>query len=144
MVLAFSMLALFIGPLLDAPFSHLRKQIQQISSIQLSLEAQKCLFSIQEKMLKDEIPWKKLEQAEKSPVFLEKKTITPFHLSHSNTPLYEAEVYLSKAHLEKKEDLSSYGWVRATVIFSPISSHTKEKKQKFSSVFFVSRSHKNS
>jgi hypothetical protein len=138
LVLAFSLLALFVGPLLQAPFSHVRKQIQSIATLRLSLQAQTLLTEVEEKICKNEISWKKIEQSQKSPVLLDSKKIDPLTLTYSNTPTYEAKIWLSKAHLEKKEDQSSYGWVKATIVFSSLVK-PQEKPSRFSSTFFITK-----
>lgn len=139
LILALSLLALFIGPLVQAPFSHIRKQLKGITAIQFSLAAETILASVEEKLLKNLIPWKKIEEAQTSAIHIE--TVSwPTDVRDnpsSKSPSYEARIYLSKAHIEQKDLTTDYGWVTATVIFVPSNRSSQEKETRFSSTFFL-------
>lgn len=131
-LLALAILSLTLGPLIQAPLSHLKRQIQETVSLCLACEARQILYTTQEKLYHNAIPWKQIELAEKSPVFIGSQEVTFPGLPISPC---QAEVFLSKAHIEKKDDTTDYGWVEVLVSFTPI----QGKREKYALTFFISK-----
>ncbi len=135
LLIAISLLSLFLAPLLSSPFSYLRKQKKEIISIYLRLEAEKQLAFLEEKLRTQSISWKQILESQTKEVSLE---VLPFKLS---TVSYEAELVLSHGSFQtKKEDV--FASVKGTVrIYRK--SLKREKQYQSTAHFFVLKTKKN-
>ncbi|MBS0627880.1 MAG: hypothetical protein JSS09_06675 [Verrucomicrobia bacterium] len=135
LLIAISILALFWGPMLRAPFSYLVKQKEEITSLYLRLEGEKSLIELEENLRTGQIPWSKIIQSQKERVLI--KNSSNLFFPDKNFPKVESSIFLSKSSLKKMETGTWIGKVQATVEFSDFSN--KKVLHTVKSVFFVSK-----
>jgi len=130
------LLTLFLTPMLQGPYTYLKKQKKEVLSLRLGLEADKMLIAVEEDLRKGLLAWETLVASQKEKILLEnfslKKTF------ESGLPTVSSRVFLSKGKLKKLQNGTWIGTVIATVEFAT-TSHPKEAVYTLSSVFFVAR-----
>ena len=111
--------------MLSAPFSYVRKQNSQISSLYLEMEVEKLLALFEEKLRTGEIPWVSILEGEKKTIPIE---TLPFQIEGQK---YEAKFFLKTSPLTTQEK-TSYGIVKTYVqIFKKKKSLYKTHKALF-------------
>jgi len=108
LLLAFSLLSLFLTPLLNTPFSYLKKQRQEILSLRWQQEGEKGLINIEEQLRTGEIPWDSIVKAQKQPVPLSTYSF------QKEFKEYEVRLLLARSYLHTEED-SQFGTVHTQV-----------------------------
>lgn len=125
LLIAVTLLSLFLVPVLSSPFSHLKRQKQEILSLSLYNEGERILFLVEEKLRQGEIPWKEISSSQKEKVFLDIES------SSSIKP----SIYLYKTTLNEGDDGSILGLTTAKVEFL----EKGKPLLKASSTFFICR-----
>lgn len=136
LLIAIAILSLFIGPMLRAPFSYLKRQKEEIISLCLGSEGEKLLIGLEEELRTGQIPWSKIVQSQKERVFI--KSSTDFFFPDKTFPKVESTLFLSKATLKKLESGTWIGTVQAYLEFTSLNNKNKIL-QKTTTVFFVSK-----
>lgn len=136
LLIAISLLSLFLAPMLRAPFSYLKRQKEEIISLFLRLEGEKLFIEVEEELRTGQIPWSKIVESQKERIPI--KSSTHFFFPDETFPKVESAMFLSKATFEKLESGTWIGTVRVMLEFS---STSKQKKilHKMNSIFFVSK-----
>lgn len=135
LLIAITLLSLFLAPMLQAPFSYMKKQKEEIISLFLRLQGEKLLIKVEEDLRTGQISWDTLikSQREKIAVPYEGKVSFP----DKTFPKIEAKIYLSKSYLKKLETGTWIGTVQATLEF--FQKKTKRPIYKTNATFFVSK-----
>ena len=125
LLIAMSLLSVFLVPVLSSPFSHLKRQRQEILSLSLHNEGEKLLFLVEEKLRQGEVSWKMITESQKEKVFLDLPSSCAIKPS----------IFLYKTTLNDGEDGSTLGLVTAKVEF--FEKGGKKPLHKASSTFFI-------
>lgn len=130
------LLTLFLTPMLQAPYSYVKRQKKEILSLRLGLEGDRLLIAAEEDLRKGQIPWDSLMESQKEKIFIEKFSF-PLSLE-KELPSISSRFFLSRGNIKKLENGTWIGTVLATVEFI-VPSRPKEVLYKISSTFFVAR-----
>lgn len=139
LLIAFTLLAIFLGPMLGAPLSHLKKMKAEILDLYLNIEGEKILFSVEERIRTGEIPWDVLFKNNGIKTFFaspeNSETLTSLEKNHF--PPVKSKIYLSRKAFKKDKNGLLIGTVQITVEF--YTSSKKKVLHRSRSLLFVSR-----
>ncbi len=134
LLLAFFILSLFLAPMLSSPFSYMRKQIKDMTSIYLQLEEEKLLFRIEEDLRTGKISWKSVISSEEGPTLLETRPVKVPGNKHQ----YEAKLFLIQGNFKEQEDIH-FGTVKAAVKIFQVPHKKTQKKPATLSLFVLKK-----
>lgn len=134
LLLAFFLLTLFLAPMLSSPFAYVRKQKEEITFLYFSLEEEKLLSQIEEKLRSGQIPWETLLSSEEAPVLLETKTLK----IPGDDRIYEAKLFLAKGTFKTQEGVC-FGTVKAAIKIFQKAQKKPKKKPAFLTLFVLKK-----
>jgi hypothetical protein len=127
LLIAVTLLSLFLVPVLSSPFSHIKRQKQEIISLSFHKEGERLLFLVEEKLRQGEISWKEISESQKEKVFLDIPSLSKI----------KPTIFLQRTMLNETEDGSLQGLTTVKVEF--IYPTKKKNTYTASSTFFVCR-----